>query len=236
MRRRDNPELKNRILKHLADKYNIMEVREPGHLSSYVTCRTKAFLDQKQTAEPTEQEVMLFSIGYGLQDVLTPKDASAPVLEKYGIIYRPDMTFLGTEELVGRLVEVKTTRKSAKNHFMDEFLPLTWLDYMKGGCYIAEKTEYDLIILYMMGSYSPPFPQIYAETDEFDDDEIDEAWNRLMSNKAVLDTALELGEPPAPFQNCYDWECQYCRYKLVCQTLDSVGDNVQAEKDKELWD
>jgi len=136
MKRIDNPELKRKILDHLADLYKIKEVRESNHLSSYITCRTKSFLDQKQTVEPTDQEVVLFALGYGLQDVLTPKDASAPVITKDGIIYRPDMI------LDRRLNEIKTTRKSAKYHFMEDSLPVTRVDYIMGGCYMTERTEY----------------------------------------------------------------------------------------------
>lgn len=233
MKRIDNPELKRKILTHLADLYKIKEVREQGHLSSYITCRTKSFLDHNQTTEPTDQEVLMFSLGYGLQDVLTPKDATAPVIEKNGIIYRPDMI------LSARLNEIKTTRKSAKYHFMDDSLPLTWVDYMMGGCYMMEETEYDLIILYMMGNYSPPFPDIYAETVQFDKDELVENWDKILRHKKILDDAILNGTPPVPFVNCYDWECKYCRYKLVCQSLARVGEVVmsdeQLEKDKELW-
>ena len=147
MRRVDNPELKRKVLDHLADLYGIREVREPNHLSSYVYCRTKGFLDQKAASQSNDEEVMLFALGYALQDVLTPKDANAPLVEKHGIMYRPDMI------LSSRQNEIKTTRRSAKNHYMDEYLPQTWLDYMMGGCYMMETNEYDLIVLYMMGNY-----------------------------------------------------------------------------------
>lgn len=109
MKRIDNAELKRKILDHLADLYKIKEVRESNHLSSYITCRTKSFLDQKQTAEPTDQEVMLFALGYGLQDVLTPRDIAPVVYKKEGVIYRPDLPMIWT----GNLGEIKTTRKSA---------------------------------------------------------------------------------------------------------------------------
>jgi len=233
MKRIDNPELKRKILVHLADLYKIKEVRESNHLSSYITCRTRSFLDQKGTAEPTDEEVMLFALGYGLQDVLTPKDANAPVIERNGIIYSPDMI------LSTRLNEIKTTRKSAKYHYLDDSLPPTWVDYMMGGCYMMDRTEYDLIILYMMGSYSPPFPDIYAETEQFHSLELYENWNKILGQKAVLDKALATGTPPEPFKNCYDWECKYCRYKLVCQTLARASgapmSDEQLEEEKKLW-
>lgn len=234
MLRKDNPELKRKILTHLSDLYKIKEVREHGHLSSYVTCRTKSFLDSQGASEPTDEEVLLFSLGYGLQDVLTPKDATAPVITKDGITYRPDLI------LSARLNEIKTTRKSAKYHFTDDSLPVTWVDYMLGGCYMADTNEYDLIILYLMGNYSPPFPDIYAETIYYEQDEIDANWQKILANKGVLDKAITYKVPPEPYKNCYDWECRFCRYKLICQSLARIQDvsisDEQLEKDKELWD
>lgn len=104
---------------------------------------------------------------------------------------------------------------------------------------MMDTVEYDLIILYMMGNYSPPFPDIYAETEQFSQDEIQDNWIKILQNKTVLDTALLTGVPPEPFKNCYEWECKYCRYQLVCQTLTrdlNVKMTVdQAEEDKELW-
>lgn len=254
MKREDNPELKRYILNHLADLYKIREVREPNHLSTYVYCRTKAYFDVKQTAEPTDEEVMLFALGYGLQDVLTPKEAKAPVYQMNGIIYRPDMSItkvknwdgkvgeiasipIETAQEVERLLELKTTRKSAKHHFMDEYLPETWLDYMKGGCTIRNRDTYELIVLYMMGNYSPPFPQLYCDKFTFTQEELNENWAKLLSRKEVLDNALAGNKIPTPYENCYDWECKYCRYKLVCETLKlaSGKKTKDLKEDEELW-
>jgi len=186
---------------------------------------------------------LMFALGYGLQDVLTPKDANTPLVNKYGIIYRPDMSFtvkdpamsspsiittapLATMHELEQLVEIKTTRRSAKNHYMDEYIPQTWLDYMMGGCTMIETNEYDLIVLYLMGNYSPPFPQIYCDTFYFNSEELEANWAKILERKEVLDKSLETGKPPTSFQNCYDWECDYCRYVLVCNTLVTVLEEV----------
>ena len=235
MKRTDNPELTRKMLDHLADLYKIKEVRESNHLSSYVYCRTKGFLDQKQASEPTDEEVMLFALGYGLQDVLTPKDAKAPIHEYNGIIYRPDMVFASTAE-AELLMELKTTRKSAKYHFVDEVIPLTWLAYMKGGCKIRGTNRYDLIVLYMMGNYSPPFPQIYCDTFIFEQQEIEENWQTILYNKSVLDRSLETGIMPEPFKHCLEFECKYCRYLMVCQAVARQVGKEQVEEDMKLWD
>ena len=59
----------------------------------------------------------------------------------------------------------------------------------------------------------------YDEFPDFTDEEIETNWGMVISNKVVLDSALAEGKPPTPFMHCYDWECNYCRYKLVCETL-----------------
>lgn len=166
---------------------------------------------------PTDDEVMMFALGYGLQDVLTPKGSTEGYYEYEGIIYRPDMVIPKMD--IDRQQELKTTRRSAKKHFIDEEIPETWLAYMKGGCKIRGNNRYDLIVLYMMGNYSPPFPQLYADTFEFTAEEIEANWQMLMDRRAVTERAMADGKPPRPFHYCHDWECKSCRYKLVCETL-----------------
>ena len=241
MRRVENPELQRKLLNHLASLYKIKEIREPNHLSSFISCRTKTFFDQKQAIEPTDEEVMLFALGYGLQDILTPKDAHAKVYNLRGIIYRPDMSFEVSEAEI-ELLELKTTRKSAKLHYVDDAIPITWLTYMKGGCMITSTTSYDLAVLYMMGNYAPPFPQIYCDTFIFDKEELFSNWDMILANKKVLDESIITGTPPTPFSHCYDWECKYCRYKLMCETLvrtlnlpNKLQDKQIAE-DMKLWE
>ena len=231
MRRLDNAELKRKVLDHLADLYHIKEGREHNHLSSYVTCRTKSFLNYKQAAEPNDEEVMLFALGYGLQDVLTPKDAEAPLIDRYGILYRPDMI------LSVRQNEIKTTRKSAKNHYLDEYIPQTWIDYMMGGCYMMDTNEYDLIVLYLMGNYAPPFPLLYCDTFYFDDVELEGKWAEIMERKRILDEAVETGVPPVPFVNCFEWECKVCRYSLVCNAITSAMgvESKPLQEDQAKW-
>jgi len=217
MIRTDNLVLRDKLLNHLAEAYQLREQREPNHLSTYVYCLTRAYLDQTAWIEPTENELMLFAIGYGLQDVLTPHDFEAPIYNISGIIYRPDMSFMPTPGDVEVLMELKTTRKSAKKH--TDPVPETWMDYMLGGCYLRGVTSYSLVVLYMMGNYAPPFPLLYCDTFQFTPQEITANWLKLLQRKGVLDEALSTGVAPTPFQYCYHWECQYCKHHLVCESM-----------------
>jgi len=216
MIRTENPELSRIILNHLSDKYEISQPREGIHLSTLVYCLTRSFFDSKGAVEPTDEEVMLFALGYGLQDVLTPPSTDTPTFEEGGIIYRPDMLL----KLPGfNLVEIKTTRMSSKK---DE-LPDTWLEYIKGGCHIKKETSYDLAILYLMGNYAPPFPQLRTYKLEFESKELDDNWNYLMTRRDVFQSHVADNTPPEPYMWRKEWECKNCRHKLNCAAISLLG-------------
>lgn len=217
MERIDNPELSRLALDHLASLYKIKDKREGIHLSTLVYCLTRSFFDQLASVEPTDEEVMLFALGYGLQDVLTPQEAESPVYEKDGITYRPDFVL----KLDGSLGEIKTTRMSLKT--LEDHLSETWVEYIMGGCYIREETSYNLMVLLMMGNYHPPFPMIHSETLVFEKQELQANWDYLLERKDVYEEALASNQPPQPFHWCKDWECKNCRYKLQCQAIEMVA-------------
>ena len=220
-----NSSLTRIMLSHLAEKYKLKEKRSGIHLSTLIYCLTRQQFDQQKPVEPTDEEVMLFALGFGLQDILTPIDASTPQYEKDGVVYSPDFVLnLSTNLTVGtnNLCELKTTRMSAKRADEHDF-PETWVEYMKGGCFIRECNTYDLTVLYMMGSYSPPFPVIKSFTFDFSEDELLDNWNYLMDRKLVYEEALASGVLVPPYSRCKDWECKYCRYSLICQTMKAGG-------------
>lgn len=215
MQKIENPEFSRLMLNHLADLYNIKQKREGIHLSTLVYCITRSFFDQVNPVEPTDQEVLLFSLGYGLQDVLTPSEATTPVYNKDGITYRPDFQL----KLTDATVELKTTRMSSNR---EEF-PETWIEYIKGGCYILGIREYELSVLFMLGNYRPPFPEIKSYKLVFDEQELLANWEYLVKRRDIYVDALEKNKPPKPFLYSKDWECKNCRYKLQCQAIEMAN-------------
>ena len=166
MERTANPELDRMMINHLVKLYKLKTKRTGIHLSTLVYCLTRSFFDHVTPIEPTDKEVMLFALGLGLQDILTPQQAEAPVFEQDGVTFSPDFYL----PFNNKYVELKTTRTSLKKN--KEKLPETWLEYIMGGCYMRKVTTYELSGLYMFGSYSPPFPELYSETLRFEPAEI----------------------------------------------------------------
>ena len=216
MKRIDNPALDRLILTHLAERYGIYQKREGLHLSTLVYCLTRSFFDQQAPTLPTDEEVMLFATGYGLQEILTPKSATTPIFEKDGIIYRPDMVFPVTLKDIETLVEIKTTRAGVKR-YLEGPLPETWIEYIAGGCYIKGTNSYELSVLYVA---ERPVPKIRSETLIFDEPgELESNWGYLLKRKEVYTKALADNTPPTPFNYCKEWECKSCRYLMMCEAI-----------------
>ena len=242
MNKIENPELSRKILNHLTELYSINRKREGIHLSTLVYCLTRSFFDTVAPIEATDEEVMLFSLGLGLQDVLTPSEAEVPVYEQDGVFFSPDFLLrIRTERDKTKLsttsgnlpewqpdieydyVELKTTRMSSNK----EELPETWLEYIMGGCYIRKVNTYNLSVLHMLGNYRPPFPELKSYILEFTDDELETNWHYLMARKRVLQDSLLNNTPPAPKVWCKDWECKNCRYALQCSAIEMGGEKEE---------
>ncbi len=210
----ENGELTRLMIDHLAKLYGIYEKRVGVHLSTLIYCLKRSQMDASESnVIPTESEVMLFALGWGLQDVLTPTSAETPVIEKEGIVYRPDFRLT----LKDWTAELKTTRMSSAKGDKHEF-PETWLEYMLGGCYMLDTTIYHLTILYMMGTWRPPFPVIKSYTFEFTPDEIKDNWNKIKTRYEIYKLALDTGIKIEPYTYAKPFECEHCRYKLICET------------------
>jgi len=205
-----NPELDGLVMKHLTEKFNLLHHRPAGefHLSSAVYCITRAFWESTTPCDPSDEELMLFALGYGLQDVITPTGATAPTFTKDNIIYRPDFVLKVGDTELG---EIKTSRMGLKT--LEASIPHTWECYIKGGCYIREQLTYNLSVLLIIPS------KIRSETLTFTPEEIADNWDRILERKMVYDIAIRDNTPPAPGSYCYEWECKSCRYKILCESV-----------------
>lgn len=212
MNRVPNPSLDRAILIHLTDKYKLNQKREGIHLSTLIYCLTRSFLDQSNMeVAPTDEEVMLFALGIGIQSELTPSSASAPMYQFEGIYYSPDMVF----SLNGDTVELKTTRSGAKRYVEGNY-PETWIEYIKGGCYILNKTEYNLSVLYLA---ERPVPKLISETLVFEREELEANWSYMIKRKEIYSEALKTNIVPTPYMYCKEWECKNCRHSTICSAL-----------------
>ena len=204
-----NPQIRREILETLRFRYleSTKESRAPGiHLTQLVYCLTRSFYNVIKPLPPNDMEIMLFSLGFGLENILLRENSRVKAGEKDGIHYSPDFI-----PLSGGLAELKTTRASEGKLF-----PETWLEQILGYMYAERLEYYDLVVLHLLGNYKPPFPSIVGYRITPTADELVRNWDRLTMRRDVLVKAFVAGEAPAPGKWCKDWEPKYCRYGFKC--------------------
>ncbi len=214
MNRTLNPEMDRFVLDALAEKYNLTTMRTGTHLSSLNYCLTKGYLERMSPLPPTDTELLLFATGYGLEAMLTHSTAETPVYEVEGITCRPD-NVLQCPISESKLVEIKSTRSGVKR-YQEGSLPDTWITYTKGVCHMLGENKYNLTVIYVA---ERPSARIISETLTYDNDEIEDNWNWLLERRDIYEYALQNEQCPEPFTTCEMWQCNYCKYKTICDAI-----------------
>lgn len=207
-----NKQIEREILDALTLKYITSRSRDTIHVSHLIYCLTKGYYELTDPLPPTDNEVMLFAIGFGLENILLREESHVETGEVDGIKYSPDFVPLSAGK-----AELKTTRQATGKPF-----PETWLEQIMAYSYAEKLLEYDLVVLHITGNYKPPFPQIVGYRLTFEQVELDANWANLLKRKMVLTVALETKTPPPARVWCkvdnkgVYWECKFCRYAIRC--------------------
>lgn len=147
----ENPQLKNELLDRLREKYGGTRPEYP-HLSDLLGCLTKSYYNQKEFIQNTEQELMYFSVGFGLEKVILRDNplvvgpdgvaefksiAGPPMVQLDGVYLTPD--YVAT---AGGQLDLKSTRMYADKNtgepkrgfpdtWMEQFMGYAWLEYVQ---------------------------------------------------------------------------------------------------------
>lgn len=244
----ENPQLKNELLDRLRVKYGGVRPEYP-HLSDLLGCLTKSYYNQKQFINNTEQELLYFSIGFGLEKVILRDEEpdeeynclianSPPMVQLDGVYLTPD--YVAT---AGGQLDLKSTRMYADKDtgqpkrgfpdtWMEQFMGYAWLEHV-------QKVELDENGLHDLESYSSTgftgalpesltysvgvvylIPaQLEAGTFTFPMADVLENWNRVQMRKTIFMAHMGMDTPPDPFTYNKDWECKGCKYILRCEDI-----------------
>jgi hypothetical protein len=222
-----NPVLAREVLELLKAEY-ITPREEYPHVTELIYCLTRSYDSRFNPLPPTDEEIMLWSLGFGLERVLLKRLERPETQCRDGIYYSVDyLTLLGSQ------AELKTTRTSTKTHDK-KGLPETWLEQIMFYCYAEGKSYFDLLSLHMLGNYSPPFPQMKGRRLIPTPEELLANRDYLCQRRDWYLLHILLGVRPEPFKWCKGWECNYgpCRYKLRCDVARDEELRNNAKEDK----
>lgn len=225
--------LTREVLKALKSEERYGSARPPEspfHLTELIYCLTKSYMNRFGPASgkpeafmPTDQSVMLWLLGEKLEDILLESHKTSLHGMTDGISWESDVVLTDS----GVTGEMKTTRKSTKNFpFRNGQLDVStgWIKQLLGYMYTNALTKMAYIVWFLMGNYSPPFPELKVYEVEATWAEISENWQWVLWRKQQYEMWIERAELPTPFQYNLDapdgggasWECDYCQYRLIC--------------------
>jgi hypothetical protein len=99
----ESPRLYDEAIRLLRAEYGMDQLRTGTHVSSLIYCLTKEYLSRHDPLPVTEEEVVMYAIGFGLERLILHRNRVEP-FEVDGITLSLDGTALGLG------VDVKTTR------------------------------------------------------------------------------------------------------------------------------
>ena len=222
-----NDTLRDELIQEIDESMHDDNRAQPS-VSGMIYCLTKTFYENEMVmpneqgikrVKHTDQQVMLFITGLGLEKVILSGRQVIKAGNTDGIQWHIDQLEVGDKNFM----EIKSTRISASKIFSDKDLSEGWVKQILAYFYVNGITEGDLAILHLMGNYKPPFPELVVWHMEASNEEISTNWDWIKERSYTYADAVRSGEPPTPFKHNMEWECNNCNWKGLCTAKSTLS-------------
>ena len=239
------PHLHAEIIAALKQEYKLTDQRTGMHVSDLTHCLTLSYWNRVDPAPPSDEGVIMWSIGWGLERVLIPRLHVEP-LEVDGITGTPDFAFPD-----GTPADLKSTRMAVNTSAGCAVCGEPYVGHTKGkNGHVYEKAPPVPFVIpetwkrqfmaysYMLNCLTPERQRIYwltppthtkfgvvvvhlipAEircyTLHFTWGELESHWQWMLDRSNTLESMLATRDP-MPFTWNEDWECTNCPHALKC--------------------
>lgn len=208
------------------------------HMSDLNYCLNKQALRKFKPKEDTDQETLIFSIGWATQRWLTSMDEDEPEKEVDGIkvtcdaLIRDDRTHFPGYTVAPW--ELKASYQSSNRPIEEN---IHWIRQIMCQCYVQGTTEAYLTRFELLGDWGSVYPKgkskeerdanrkasarptLHAYKLSFTQEELDKNWQWFKDRRELFVKMLETKEllpkvvalPPGGA-----WECGYCSYQKDC--------------------
>jgi len=221
------------LLKHIADRE--FSERTGTHCSDLIYCLNKQALRRRLGDESTDQEVLLFSIGWATQRWLTGRDEDVESREVDGILVTCDANYYDicpvdsdAKQIYLIPFELKCTYQGSNKAIEEN---PQWLKQIMAQCHVMGTTVAYLSRFELMGNWKSVFgkkeeknlpenarPTLHAYRLEFTPEELERNWQWLRERKELFEHILETGDllPKAvAVPSGQSYECGWCKFKGV---------------------
>lgn len=201
-----DPEVKTELLSRLRKKY--LTDKPTPHLTELLYCLTRSWSDRFEPIASTDHELILWCIGFGLEEVLlrdSSRDAALKSVERDGVWLTPDY-------VAGReMVDLKSTRMYFNSAGVpSKGWPEGWIQQFMAYAAQAGRTRYAVAVV-ALGQAN-----LFTGTFQFTQEELDNNWLYILGRRDAYNVFTSKRVKPQPFMWNKEWECEYCRYYLKC--------------------
>lgn len=220
MKLEEDRTLRHILLERVRQEYHIAQEREGLHLSSLIYCLTKHWWDKTDPLPATDEEVELWSIGYGLERVFI-EGLHIEEMELDGIRANADFA------LLDELGDLKSTRMSPAGRKGEGGfrIPSGWERQFKGYRYMKNVLTGERLLDFAIAVIHLIQPKFVGLRAHFTEQELEDNWSWIVDRSNLWENMIATNDPMV-FQTNDPYECEKCRYALRCQlqaSLDRIG-------------
>jgi len=225
---RKDPKTRRKLLDSIAQRE--FHERIGVHGSDLVYCLNKQALRKLCPAEQTDEETLIFSLGWSTQRWLTGTFDPEAEYTIDGITITPD------SDIGGCPWELKATYQSSSRPIEEN---VHWIRQIMSQCCVTDSTVATLSRLEIMGDWGWVFgrkgltkeesklfkkqskhPTLSAYILEFSKEELDAHWEWMKQRRDLYVKILEtrqLQPKIIALASGSGWECDYCTYREKCE-------------------
>ena len=227
------------LMQRLRDKYTEDRTQEL-HWTEVRNCLTKMWEDKHDPLPPTDQEMLLFAVGFGLEAVILRDEQvmmnddtgdlgmlssmSPPPRIMFGLHLTPDY-----QQIKGGELDLKSTRmhpdtdgspkRGWPGTWTHQFIGYAVSNILPAGIQESDGWE-NLIpeyVFYNVGIMYITFPVEFAALNiKFSREEVIKVIDNALERKAIYLRHVKEDRKPTPFRWNEDYECEHCRYSFRC--------------------
>ena len=234
-------ELDPQFAQEVLDKIAVREFsdRSGTHATDLIFCLNKQALRKLRNPKPTDEEILLFSLGWSTQRWLSGSFEPDTVIIKDGIQLSLDSIIVPSEG--GKMPqpwELKATYQSSTRDIHEN---IHWIRQVMGYCCAINSTTAKLTRLSIMGDWKWVFkpkgfkdwseeeqetfklahsrPTLQAWKLEFTQEELDKFWEWMKARRDAYEDILKTGRlvpSVCALASGQEWECKFCNYQEEC--------------------
>lgn len=198
------------------------------HTTGLIYCLTKSYYDQTAPLPPTDNETLLFSIGFALEGVWIRDEninENPPAELVEGIWMSPDYVTFGGSEMDLKSTRMRssedgTPQRGFSDGWQKQFMAYAYRWAMDKYGEIPAVVPYNVGILYLVGAELRCFQLTFTRQ------EILENMEYLKTRLNIYNAFAGTNSVPTPYAFNESWECKNCRYAYRCQAA-SAGDSMR---------